>query len=56
MDEKKIIFNEKQRLKYLNDLDFRNKKKEMARNYYDKKKMKDFSISICNEPKKLSFQ
>lgn len=56
MDEKKMDFNEKQRLKYQNNLEFRQKKQQLARQYYQNKKYGNFEITFSNEPKKLSFQ
>tara|TARA_B100000497_G_C7623322_1_gene374538 strand:- start:136 stop:306 length:171 start_codon:yes stop_codon:yes gene_type:complete len=56
METKKLTFNEKQRLKYQNNLEFRKKKQELARQYYQNKKYGNFEITISNEIKKLSFQ
>lgn len=56
MDNKKLTFNEKQRLKYQNNLDFRKKKQELARQYYQNKKYGSFEISFSNETKILYFQ
>ena len=55
MDKKKLTFNEKQRLKYHNNLDFRKKKQELARQYYQNKKYGDFEITFSNETKIISF-
>lgn len=56
MDEKKLTFNEKQRLKYQNNLEFRQKKQQLARQYYQNKKYGDFQITFSNEIKKISFE
>ena len=57
--EKKKLFNKKQRDKYNNNLEYRNKKKEQARNYYENRKYnyKEGSvISFSNETKKIYFE
>lgn len=51
----RIKINEKQRLKYQNNQEFRKKKQELARKYYQKKKYGNFEITFSNEPKKISF-
>lgn len=56
MDTKKLTFNEKQRIKYQNNLEFRKKKQELARQYYQNKKYGNFQIIFCDEPKKLYFE
>lgn len=56
MDEKRIKINEKQRIKYQNNLDFRKKKQELARRYYQNKKYGNFEIIFSNETKKIYFQ
>lgn len=55
MDNKKLTFNEKQRLKYQNNLEFRKKKQELARAYYQNKKYGNFEIIFSHETKKISF-
>ena len=55
-DSKRNKINEKQRLKYQNNLDFRKRKQELARKYYQTKKYGSFEITISNEPKKICFQ
>jgi len=47
--------NEKQRMKYQNNLDFRKKKQELARRYYQNKKYGNFEINFSHETKKISF-
>ena len=57
--EKKKLFNKKQRDKYNNNLEYRNKKKEQARNYYENRKYnyKEGSvISFSTETKKIYFE
>ena len=56
MDDKKLKFNEKQRYKYQTNLDFRKKKQELARQYYQNKKYGSFEIIFSNETKKISFE
>lgn len=56
MDDKKLKFNEKQRLKYQNNLDFRKKKQESARKYYQNKKYGNFEITFSNNTKKIYFE
>lgn len=56
METKKLTFNEKQRLKYHNNLEFRQKKQQLARQYYQNKKWGNFEITFSNETKKLSFK
>ena len=57
--QKKILFNKKQRDKYNNNIEYRNKKKEQARNYYENRKYnyKEGSvIAFSNETKKIYFE
>ena len=56
MENRKLTFNEKQRLKYHNNLEFRKKKQELAREYYQKKKYGSFEVIFSNETKIISFQ
>lgn len=54
-EEKRNKINEKQRLKYQNDEEFRKRKQELARKYYQHKKYGSFTISFSTEQKILSF-
>ena len=57
--EKKRVFNQKQRDKYNNNIEYRNKKKQQARNYYENSKYnynKGPIISFSNEAKKICFE
>jgi hypothetical protein len=54
-EEKRNKINEKQRLKYQNDEDFRKRKQELARKYYQHKKYGSFIILFSNEQKIISF-
>lgn len=59
MDDKKILFNKKQRYKYNNDLEYRNKKKTQAKQYYENRKYNYNEgpiITFSNETKKLYFE
>ena len=57
MDEnKRKNNNEKQRIKYQNNQDFRKRKQELARLYYQNKKYGNFEIGLSNETKKIYFE
>lgn len=55
-EELRNKINEKQRIKYQNNLEFRKKKQELARRYYQNKKFGSFEIVFSNESKILYFQ
>lgn len=53
--EKKIQVNRKQKERYNKDIEYRKKKQDNARKYYENKKIPNFEITFSFEPKKISF-
>lgn len=54
--DRKYKSNIKQKERYNNDPEYRKKKQNNARKYYEKHKYGNFEITFNDEPKKLSFQ
>lgn len=54
--DRKHKSNIKQKERYNNDPEYRKKKQNNARKYYEKHKYGNFEITFSNETKKISFQ